>query len=901
VLLTFAGVTEESRVTIATPQGEIAFALGEVAFGKVVAQLGGAVELERTAAASPFTTERTDEEAPSAAVAPDGTAWIAFTSYTPGIDRDERAKPFAGEPADFAFLVKAPGGDQLWLRRADAGEPIAITPPGRDIYKSAVAVDGAGRVWVMWAENAGYKPFPENGAANFDIWARTFSDGKLGEPVKLADSPGNDVWPVAATDSRGVVWVAWQGAKDGAFRIFARHQEGDGWSAPVAVSTQSGNCWAPAIAAAGDGRIAIAWDTYDKGDYDVWLREFTAAQPGEPRAVATSPDYEARPALTYDRTGALWIAWEQSGPTWGKDFGAYAADGLGLYRDRQIGLAILQDGKWMQPAGRLTDALPDGTRKRKQNNERVPALEPGGESRAAGEEAEAKKNFPHNNIARLACDAAGRVWLVARSRQNDFRTPLGSLWFAHAAYYDGAQWVGPILVPHSDNLLYNIPAVTALPDGGLLIAHSSDHRQDRHTQRREGGSNTGLDNGKDPFDNDIYLSRLHASGAAEPSRLIPAPAPEAQAVAASTTAERAAVARCRDYRAQVGGRELRILRGEFHRHTELSGDGGSDGSIEDMWRYAIDVAAMDWLGNGDHDNGTGREYPWWLTQKTTDAFLLPGAFSPMYAYERSVTYPEGHRNVVFARRGVRTLPRLPKTDRDFTGHAPDTQMLYKYLRHFDGVCASHTSATNMGTDWRDSDPVVEPMVEIYQGCRQNYERPGAPRSPTQEDAIGGWEPKGFVNLALLKGIKFSFQASSDHGSTHISYALVYAGEHTRESILAAMKARHTYGATDNILADFRCTADGREHMMGDDFSTTESPTLRVKLHGTAPFAKVTIIKDDVEVKVVEPGTAEVALTWTDPQPSAGKTSYYYVRGEQSDPGKQLVWVSPMWITYEPRK
>src|SRR4029450_924536 len=130
-------------------------------------------------------------------------------------------------------------------------------------------------------------------------------------------------------------------------------------------------------------------------------------------------------------------------------------------------------------------------------------------------------------------------------------------------------------------------------------------------------------------------------------------------------------------------------------------------------------------------------YPWWLTQKTTDAFHLPGLFEPPFTYERSVRYPEGHRNVVFMRRGIRTLPRLPITDRDNVIHAPDTQLAYKYLHLFDGVCAVHTSATSMGTDWRDNDPVVEPMVEIYQGARQNYERPGAPRSPSADDAIGG--------------------------------------------------------------------------------------------------------------------------------------------------------------------
>jgi hypothetical protein len=105
---------------------------------------------------------------------------------------------------------------------------------------------------------------------------------------------------------------------------------------------------------------------------------------------------------------------------------------------------------------------------------------------------------------------------------------------------------------------------------------------------------------------------------------------------------------------------------------------------------------------------------------------------------------------------VRTLPRLPKTERTPEIHAPDTLMLFDYLRKFDGVCASHTSSTSMGTDWRDRGGPVEPMVEIYQGARQNYESPGAPRSPTADDSIDGWEPTGFINLALQRGYRFSF-------------------------------------------------------------------------------------------------------------------------------------------------
>jgi hypothetical protein len=112
-----------------------------------------------------------------------------------------------------------------------------------------------------------------------------------------------------------------------------------------------------------------------------------------------------------------------------------------------------------------------------------------------------------------------------------------------------------------------------------------------------------------------------------------------------------------------------------------------------------------------------------------------------------------------------------------------------------------------------------------------------------------------------------------------------------------MRARRTYAATDNIIADWRCTANGREYMLGDEFKTSQAPTFRLKLRGTGDFNKITIIKDDVEVNVVQPNQTDVELTWTDPKPTVGKTSYYYARGEQAD--GELVWVSPMWVTYEP--
>ena len=142
------------------------------------------------------------------------------------------------------------------------------------------------------------------------------------------------------------------------------------------------------------------------------------------------------------------------------------------------------------------------------------------------------------------------------------------------------------------------------------------------------------------IDNQIYASVLSLPGEPAEPKLVEREAGKKDGKEAAE--ERAAVQRIRDYRALAAGKKFQLLRGEFHRHTEMSFDGGSDGSLEDMFRYAIDAAGMDWIGNGDHDSGGGREYTWWLIQKQTDAYHVKDVFTPMFTYERSVQYPHGH-------------------------------------------------------------------------------------------------------------------------------------------------------------------------------------------------------------------------------------------------------------------
>ena len=861
---------------ISTAQGNFDLNVNDLAYGEMVRRLEGRVVADRIPPTRRITETPEEEDFPSAAADRAGNVWVACVAFHHSPNYEELRAPRTTPLTDFAPLKQPTGGDQIVLRKmagGAVGPPIEITPAGLDAYHTAVAVDGQQRVWVFWSQN-------NNG--NFDVYARPVVNGRPGRTVPITREAGADVDAVAATDSKGSVWVAWQGWRNGRAAIYSAIQSGSGFGGPVKVSQSAADEWNPAIAASRDGRITVAWDSYRNGNYDIFAR---TAEPekswGTETPIAATARYEAYPSLAYDAAGRLWVAYEEGGRAWGKDFGAYDTTGIALYQGRVIRLVGIEPGgarvETQEDVGAVLPGIPNPRVDRPgiQNNAEAMEPDPARSRERAPAQSAANARAAHNNYPRLAIDGSGRVWLAFRSAYPVWWTPVGTVWSEHLVSFDGSRWTRPIYLHHTDNLLDNRPGLVATASG-LMVIGSADGRRQFHPA-----------NEPDRLNSDLWASEISLGAAAQAMALKPAAARTEPAP--GYPAETAAIERLRQYRSPAA---LRIVRGEFHRHSDVSMDGGNDGSLLDQWRYIRDAGALDWVGCCDHDNGNGREYTWWLEQKFTDLFYAPGVFVPMFAYERSVRYPEGHRNVVFATRGIRPLPRLPKLPDDAPpGHAPDTQMLYAYLKYFGGMVGSHTSATNMGTDWRDNDPGLEPVVEIYQGDRQNYEIPDGPRAPSEHDSIGGWRPKGFVNLALEKGYLLGFEASSDHISTHISYCNIYVKERTREAVLEGLKQRHVYAATDNILADVR----SGNHIMGDVFQTAALPALQVKLTGTAKFAKVFVIRNNAYVYSTEPHSEEVQFSWVDISPTPGKSSYYYVRGEQED--GQIVWVSPMWITY----
>ncbi|MFN0164859.1 MAG: hypothetical protein ACKV22_00385 [Bryobacteraceae bacterium] len=783
---------------------------------------------------------------PAITATPEGTVWTAWLSFNG--DRDDVA-----------------------IRQWNAGTWGSLQwVPGSsgDSWMPQLAADASSRVWVVW---------PQQVNGNWDLYARRFdpSAQQWSRLERLTTDPLPDIDPRVACDGKGRCALVWQAFRNGRSHVLLKTLDGETWSPEIRITGKETNHWEPAVAISPQGVVWVVYDSYANGNYDVYLRRVEQGRAGEEMAVARTPRFEARATVAVDGSGRVWVAWEEGRPNWGKDYGYVIRDAsagvpLGGYREGRI--RCLENGRWREPA-----MLP----------------------------------FPRGATwhPHVFADAAGTVAVAAKIGASASGPPPGApstsyhppssrvYWEYRVTQLNGNRWTDPVTLPDSKGRISTRIQGAFGKDSTLWFAWPTDNRSMKLTHR--------------PLRQQVFAGSLRIAQAAPPE--LRDPVDEPVEVKPAHADEAGDVRAIRAYTAAVGGKRLGIVRGDFHRHTEFSWDRGGepDGSLHDFYRYMIDAGAMDFGASTDHQGGAW-PYWWWLSQKMTDLYHAPGAYIPIFGYERSAVFPNGHRNMFFAKRsdsrvtpfflkqGARgfSLPLTPQGDEPI-GTAElvsnDTKLLYEDIRPRNAVVISHTSGTRMGTDWRDNDPDLEPVVEIFQGCRTNYEQLGSPHVVVQgkDDTmmkVAGYQPEGMVSNAWAKGYKLGIIASSDHFSTHISYAMVYTADRSRQGILDAIRKRHTYGATDNIILDVRMGP----HFMGDEFPLTRALPLKVKARGTRPVVRVDVIKDSQVVYSAEPKNQDVSFEFTDKGDVAGR-HFYYVRVLQDD--QMIAWSSPMFINY----
>jgi hypothetical protein len=131
------------------------------------------------------------------------------------------------------------------------------------------------------------------------------------------------------------------------------------------------------------------------------------------------------------------------------------------------------------------------------------------------------------------------------------------------------------------------------------------------------------------------------------------------------------------------------------------------------------------------------------------------------------------------------------------------------------------------------------------------------------------------------------------GTRGQKYSWVLTTGTSRDDLVDAMRKRHSYGATDNIVLDFRLEADGREYLAGDEIPAARDYKLKVNVIGTGSIRRIDVIHNETYAWETAPaGQRTASFTYVDSHPSPGENRQY-VRVEQED--GNMAWSSPVWV------
>ena len=738
------------------------------------------------------------------------------------------------------------------------------------LHAPALAVDHEDRVWIFWGETD-----TDDDTVDLKVcsWTR---EGGVTETELLADSDAAEAFVDAGTDSEGRIWAAWQSLRAGEGDVFARFRSAKGeWSEEIPVADQEGGDWAPDLAFDGEGNAWVLYDSSRGNEFNLYLAKVSTDGQVEEFPIGHSEAYEARGSIvaTADGTG-FWLSAERGKPRWGLD-----SRGHGNATGINAGKTVLF-GRFEIATGEFSEA----------------PMGPAGE-------AGSPINVPVVGVGR-----DGNPWVA-------YRYYTGGIWRIGLSCYrqDSKTWSSRRRLERSSfgqdrKLVFLSPSGK---EGDIQVCWPSDERVNK----------THLESG-------VFLATLASAAKADPAKPpVEKPTREPVFAKSQSTPERPAYER---HEWEVSGKSYGLFWGDFHRHTDISNcRTGFDGCIVDHFRYAYDLAKIDYLGTSDHTDIAKKydPYEWWHNQRMHDALHSPGRFNTMYVYEREQRWPWGHRNVVFADRGGPVVYIKRATYRNSPWQSvfpvkPGVGEILPYelwdiLENYGKPVAviSHTGASGMGTDWGKYERIgyaSENVIEIFQGARVSYEGEGAPQptaglKPGEKYTINGdgvankSVPPGPIldfgkyrtgtyQSALEMGHKLGVFASSDHIAQHTSYGGVYCEEFTREGIIEALDQRRTIAATDKIYLNFTCN----DKPLGSILETEGDPKLWFRVDGTAPIRRITVVRNEEDWKTFGPfekTTFEKELF--DGAMLEGENRYY-IRVEQAD--GNMAWSSPVWVT-----
>lgn len=332
----------------------------------------------------------------------------------------------------------------------------------------------------------------------------------------------------------------------------------------------------------------------------------------------------------------------------------------------------------------------------------------------------------------------------------------------------------------------------------------------------------------------------------------------------------------------------RVLWGDLHGHSNLS-DGS--GNAEDYFRFARDVAGLDVAALTDHDH-VGRDVldvsqaKWDEIRTQVDAFYAPGRFVTLLGFEWT-SWIYGHRHVLYFDRSGEVF-----SSADPARESP--LQLWNALRGERALTFAHHAAGGpIAVDWSiPPDPELETVLEIVSvhGSSEAQDTPRKIYAP-----VDG----AFARDVLGRGYRLGFIGSGDGhdghpGLTHLSnsgsggIAGIFAEEATRDSVYAALRARHVY-ATNGPRIYLHVTLNGAE--MGSVVPAGDA-RLSVFVVGEGPIERIDVIRGSDVVHRV-PGEGRGRIGFAEPLAGLHGGETVYVRAVQRDGG--TAWSSPFFV------
>ncbi|MCP4037033.1 MAG: CehA/McbA family metallohydrolase [bacterium] len=331
---------------------------------------------------------------------------------------------------------------------------------------------------------------------------------------------------------------------------------------------------------------------------------------------------------------------------------------------------------------------------------------------------------------------------------------------------------------------------------------------------------------------------------------------------------------------------------DLHGHSQLS-DG--TGTPEDYFRYARDIAALDIVSLTDHDHW-GVQFLdkdpaiWQRIKQTVADHNEPGSFVTVLGYEWT-SWLHGHRHVLYFEDDGEVYSSL-----DPRYQKPSE--LWDALRGQKALTFAHHSAGGpISTNWAfPPDPVLEPLTEVVSvhGSSESIESPSTIYNPVEGN---------FVRDVLMVGYRLGFIGSGDGhdghpGLSHVSndggggLAAIFVEDLDRDSVLATMRARHTY-ATNGARIFVEVSIDG--YPMGSFLPAavegdSETQMLKIRAIGEGPLNRVDVVRSGVMSRVTFDGDTEWTVEREIPRLRSGEFHYIRVVEESG----AVAWTSPIF-------